>query len=281
MLFGGVAPPAADRAQSSVDAVLGNGSGAALLLEVRSRRLLAVQNAPLAGQVVAPPGSTIKPFALAALLRRRKIGESERYFCPGKLEIGGRSLNCSHPRLESPLTVETALAYSCNCFVAHMAERFEAGELAAELQSAGLASRSGLLGPTEASGRVAVAAGSDARRLQALGEGGVAVTLAELAMAYRRLALRLAETEMQVIGRGLTGAVAYGTAQRAAVSGMSVAGKTGSVRAADGAHVAWFVGYAPSQAPEVVVAVMRQAQSGGGDAAPVAARILDAYRKGQ
>jgi peptidoglycan glycosyltransferase len=259
--------------------LLRSASEATLLIDIRSRRLLAVTNAIAAGQIIAAPGSTLKPLALAALLRRRKLSTSERYVCPGKLEIGGRPLNCSHPRMEIPMRIETALAYSCNCFVAHVAERFEAGELAAELQSAGLTSRSGLLGPTEASGRIAAVSGIDARRLQVLGESGVAVTLAGLAMAYRRLAMRLGEAGLQVIGQGLSGAVAYGTARRAAVPGMTVAGKTGSVRAADGASIAWFAGYAPSEAPEVVVAVMLQARSGGGDAAPVAARILEAYRK--
>lgn len=100
-------------------------------------------------------------------------------------------------------------------------------------------------------------------------------------MAYRQLALRRREPGMQVIAEGLTGAVAYGTAQRAAVPGMSVAGKTGSVRTADGARIAWFAGYAPSETPEVVVAVMVQGQSGGSDAAPVASKILEAYRKGR
>ena len=33
-----------------------------------------------------------------------------------------------------PLSIDLALAYSCNCFVAHMAERFERGELAREFQ---------------------------------------------------------------------------------------------------------------------------------------------------
>jgi cell division protein FtsI/penicillin-binding protein 2 len=274
-MLGAAAAPAATT-PLSIDAVMQGASGAALLLDIRTRQLLAVHNAAVAGNVVAPPGSTLKPFALAALLKLGKLSAAERYVCPGKLQVGGRSLNCSHPRTEIPMQVETALAYSCNCFVAHMAERFEPGDLAEELQAAGLASRTGLFGPAEATGRITPASGIDARRLQALGEDGVAVTLAELAMGYRWLAMREAQPDMQAIATGLTAAVEYGTAQRAAVPGMRVAGKTGSVRTFDGERIAWFAGYTP----EVVVAVMLQARSGGGDAAPVAARILDAYRKG-
>jgi cell division protein FtsI/penicillin-binding protein 2 len=86
---------------------------------------------------------------------------------------------------------------------------------------------------------------------------------------------------MQAVLAGLENAVEYGAAQRARVVGMTVAGKTGSVRAESGAPVAWFAGFAPSRAPEVAVAVALEGRSGGGDAAPVAGRILAAYRAGR
>jgi cell division protein FtsI/penicillin-binding protein 2 len=111
--------------------------------------------------------------------------------------------------------------------------------------------------------------------LQALGEFGLRITPAELAMAYRRLAVNVAE--MEAIRRGLEGAVEYGTAQRAAVVGVTVAGKTGSTRTADGKPVAWFAGFAPSRAPKIVVTVMLQGNSGGADAAPLGGRILQAF----
>ena len=72
-------------------------------------------------------------------------------------------------------------------------------------------------------------------------------------------------------------AVEYGTAQRAKVPGLKVAGKTGSVRTPAGAYVAWFAGFTG----EAVVTVMLQARSGGADAAPVAGRILEAHWKGR
>jgi cell division protein FtsI/penicillin-binding protein 2 len=277
-VFLGAATARAGRARLNIDSIVESPSGAALLVDLRSREIVAVHNPTVAGRLAAPPGSTLKPFALVTLLLRDKLTASERYFCPGKLTIAGRSLNCSHPGIDIPMTVETALAYSCNCFAAHAAERFGAGELSAGLNEFGLGDRTGLFA-SEANGRIVPASGVDACRLQALGEDGVSVTLAELAMGYRNLANRLRRPEMQSIAAGLRGAVAYGTAQRAAVSGMHVAGKTGSVRTAEGARVAWFAGYAPADAPEVVVAVMLQARSGGSDAAPVASRILEAWAK--
>jgi len=255
--------------------------GTALLVDVKTRRLIAVHGARLAAGELVPPGSTIKPFVLSALMRGGKLGAEEGFACPGRLAAGGHSFNCSHPPLGSAVKVRTALAYSCNCFVAHFAARFESGELARDLERAGLGSLTGLLGAAEVSGRIQPARGQEANRLQALGEEGILVTPAELAMGYRSLALGAGRADMQPIVEGLEDAVEYGTAQLARVEGLAVAGKTGSLRTGDGARVAWFAGFAPSRAPEVAVAVMLQGRSGGTDAAPVAGKILAAYRAGR
>jgi penicillin-binding protein 2 len=240
--------------------------GAGVLLDVRSRRTIAMRAAAVADGFLAPPGSTLKPFVLAALLRGGKLSATEAWPCPGRLTIAGRSFDCSHPQLDFPMRVETAIAYSCNCFVARVAERFAPGELAGELARVG---------------RIRPGAGRDAVRLLALGEGGILTSAAELAMAYRGLALQAGSAELQAVVAGMEGAVEYGTAQRASVAGVKVAGKTGSVRTEAGAPIAWFAGFVPSRAPEVVVTVMLQGHSGGSDAAPVAGRILAAYRAGR
>jgi len=256
---------------------LESSAGAALLVDVRGRRLIAAHNPALAAEALLPPGSTLKPFVLAALMAAGKLRAEESFPCPGRLTIAGHSLDCSHPRLAEPMRPRTALAYSCNCFVAQMAARFDAGELARGLERDGFRAPTGLLGPREVSGRLRNAATPDATKLQALGEEGVAITLAELALGYRQLALRLDPTLLE----GLEDAVAYGTAQRARITGATVAGKTGSVRTTAGVSMAWFAGFVPSRAPEVVVAVVLQGYSGGSDAAPVGGRILQAWRAGK
>jgi penicillin-binding protein A len=222
---------------------------AVILLDVRTRRLLTARNSEL----IAPPGSTLKPLVFSTLLLAKKLTPGETYPCTGRLVIDGRRFDCSHPRTNTPIDLRTALAYSCNGYTARVAERFEPGELARGLERYGI-------------GRTQPAAAREASQLQALGEERVLVSPIELAQSYRQLALG---GEPAIVG-GLRDAVEFGTAQRAAVPGLAVAGKTGSARTAAGAYIAWFAGFTPA----MVVVVMLQGRSGGADAAPVAAEVL-------
>jgi penicillin-binding protein A len=75
-----------------------------------------------------------------------------------------------------------------------------------------------------------------------------------------------------------------GTGGRAAIAGVQVAGKTGTAQHAEGrAPHAWFVGFAPAEAPRVAVAVVVEEggdvgseATGGRLAAPIAAQVLQA-----
>jgi penicillin-binding protein 2 len=267
----------AGRVGASLDTFMDGQRGCALMVDIEGRRLIAAHRPEVAAAELNPPGSTIKPLALAALVSAGKLGTQEGFLCPGRLTIGGEPFPCSHPLIATPIVLRTALAYSCNCFVAHFAQRFAPGELAAALERSGLASPSGLLGTVEAQGGILSAAAGAPSQLQALGERRIAVTAAGLAMAYRGIAMNGAPAVLE----GLEDAVEYGTAQRARVAGVSVAGKTGSLRTEAGKLVAWFAGFAPSRAPRVVVTVMLQGRSGGADAAPVAGQILTAWKAGR
>jgi cell division protein FtsI/penicillin-binding protein 2 len=262
-LLAGAASGAPDR----MAALFGEAHGTALVAETQGRRLRAMHAPELAARLLAAPGSTVKPFTVAALLEAGKLRSGDSFRCPGALEIAGRNLACSHSPGLPPMQARTAIAYSCNCFVAHYAARLEPGELSRAFARWGLLSRSQWM-EDEAEGEWT---GGDVR-LQAVGESGVRVTPAALAMAYTRLATLSARAWMAPVRAGLEDAVEFGTAQRARVAGMKVAGKTGSVRSAEGAQLAWFAGFTERYAVTVVL----QGRSGGGDAAPVASRILEA-----
>jgi penicillin-binding protein 2 len=77
--------------------------------------------------------------------------------------------------------------------------------------------------------------------------------------------------------------VTSGVARKAAIGGVEVAGKTGTAefgpRLSNGKYAThgWFVGFAPYNDPEIAVVVFVQRGSGGDDASPAAAKILDYY----
>jgi len=88
----------------------GGPRGAALPLEYRTRRPIAVEASDFARQGLLPPGSALKPLTLRALLEASKTGAGERFPCQVKLSITGRSFACSHPQIGAPLGIPTAIA---------------------------------------------------------------------------------------------------------------------------------------------------------------------------
>lgn len=242
----------------------------AVVLDATSGRVLDSRWMEEAAQVLAPPGSTLKPLILTALLDSGKLRPAETMMCSGHLTIGQRSFACSHPPTNTPIDLQTAIAYSCNEYVAKMAQRFTPTEQLDVLRRYGLGSRTNL-SASEAAGKIQLASGNGAL-MQALGEQSVEVSLLELAAAYRKLA----SAAPMAVREGMENAVEFGTAQNAMVKGIKVAGKTGSAHG----RWAWFAGFAPSTKPRFVVAVRTRGSSGGADAAPIAAELFtSAFRR--
>lgn len=78
--------------------------------------------------------------------------------------------------------------------------------------------------------------------------------------------------------------VTEGTGRQAAVPGIRVAGKTGTATGVEGRPHAWFIGFAPVDAPSIAVAVFVEAggnlgesASGGAVAAPIASQIISEW----
>jgi penicillin-binding protein 2 len=100
---------------------------------------------------------------------------------------------------------------------------------------------------------------------------------------------------LDLVRSGLEGVVEepHGTGARARVTGVRVAGKTGTAQAVGLKHTegvdeddlawelrdhAWFVGFAPAEAPEIVVAALvEHGGHGGSAAAPVVQKVLARY----
>jgi penicillin-binding protein 2 len=98
--------------------------------------------------------------------------------------------------------------------------------------------------------------------------------------------LDLSAADYRAIVEGMKLAVSDGTARFARIPGVEVAGKTGTAQVTlEGQRttVAWFLGFAPADEPEVAVVVTveganpEDGYAGGKTAAPIAGAVLDAY----
>ena len=163
-------------------------SGAAVVVDVHSGRVLASSHLDVAARRVAAPGSSIKPFTLLALLEAGKVNRQTALVCKRSVSISGHKLDCSHPETSEPLDPAAALAYSCNSYFTTVALRLSPDELRNSFVRDGFASVSGIEA-NEVAGSVALAQSPEQVQLQAIGEWGVVVTPLELLKGYRTLAL--------------------------------------------------------------------------------------------
>jgi len=294
---------------------------AAVVLDARSGEVLALANWPsydpnhragwnpqLARNRVLvdtfEPGSTLKPFAVAAALERGLVTpEQTIQTAPGRLTIGNRTIGDAHPH--GLLTVAQVVAKSSNVGTVKIALDLPAQTLWETYTNFGFgqAPRVGFPGSAAGSLRPYKAWRPIEQATIAYGYG-VSVSLMQLARAYLVFArdgdlvpvtlTRVAQppASVQVLSpatartmRGMLEAAASpeGTAPRARTAGYRVAGKTGTARKLKGgqyvnAYVASFAGFAPASDPRIVVAVMVDEPSagvfyGGDVAGPVFAQI--------
>ena len=279
---GASGPEPAGELQSAVERVMSGRSGTVVVADVRSGRLLAHYRLDVAARTLAAPGSTVKPFTLAALLESGKLPPGATLVCRRQVWLAGQELNCTHVETPEPLDPAAALAYSCNYFFAHFGRLLDPAALAEALRRAGLGGPSGLVA-REATGAVRVPSSIEETQLEALGHAGIETTPLALLEAYRHLALRRkqegANGRLAPVFAGLEAATEFGTGQLARPEGLPVAGKTGTSRAHGGSWTqAWFVGYAPADDPEIVVVVFIEHGRGGADAAPLAREIFAAWQ---
>lgn len=67
------------------------------------------------------PGSTAKPFTVAAALETAVISPNTTFECNGSLEVGGYTIRC-HNRYDGTLSLEKAVANSCNVAMMKIAQ---------------------------------------------------------------------------------------------------------------------------------------------------------------
>ncbi len=256
---------------------------------------------------VFEPGSTLKPFTIAAALEAGGVTPDTTFeTAPGTFSIGRATIRDAHK--EGLLTVAQVIQKSSNIGSAKIALSLPPQTLWEMLSDAGFGASTGSGFPGEVSGRLRPYRTWRPIEQATMSYGhGIAVSLLQLARAYTLfstegelkpvslLRLHAPLAGKQVISRDTALAVSRmlelaaqpgGTAPKAQINGYRVAGKTGTAHKLEGngyaknRYLSTFVGYAPASRPRFVIAVMLDEPSagqyfGGAVAAPVFSRVMD------
>lgn len=261
------------------------------------------------------PGSTIKPFILAALLDRKLAALGDSVFAEhGRLQMGRRTI--SDVGAHGWLTTAEVLRYSSNVGIVKLAQRLTPAAQYEALRDFGFGTPTGVGYPSESGGRLTRPDQWSSLSPASIAMGyEISVTPLQMTMAYAALAnggrlleprlvrevrgqdSRLVErSQLREVRRAVSGATAAavsdvladavqeGTGRRAGLGDFRVAGKTGTARAFEGgryrmdAYTASFAGFFPARDPQLVFLIKldRGSQYGGAMAAPVTRATLAA-----
>ena len=254
------------------------------------------------------PGSTMKPFTVAAALDAGIVTPGTLVDTgPGFMTLGGWTINDSHPN--GTITVAQVIQRSSNIGSAKIMLRMPAERMGTLFRELGFGSSPQTGFPGEAKGQLKPWAKWRPIEQATLSYGhGISVSLLQLARAYtiftnagQLLPLALLKTDAQPIGKPLVtketaldvtrmmelAVMPGGTAPRAQVPGYRVAGKTGTAYKPENGgynehkYVSSFVGFGPVTSPRFIVAVMIDEPAGpkhvGGDVgAPVFSSVMGA-----
>ena len=297
--------------------------GATVILDAKTGEVLALVNMPdfnpnnrvrvTPAQVrnrsvtdLFEPGSTMKPFTVAAALDDGIVTPTTLVDTgPGVTTIGGWQIHDSHPN--GVLTVAQVIQKSSNIGTAKIMLREPPQRMGTLFRDLGFGVAPDTGFPGEAKGLLRPWTQWRPVEQATISYGqGVSVSLVQIARAYtiftndgRLLPLSLLKRETLPIGKPIISAATAhavtrmmetvvmpgGTAPLGRVPGYRVAGKTGTAykvengHYAEGKYVSSFVGFGPVSDPRYIVAVMLDepegARSYGGDvAAPVFASLM-------
>ncbi len=288
------------------------------------QQLLADAGDPLVDRAISgslnPPGSTFKLVVASAALANGYTPDSE-FPNPSRLQLTGTSTFISNSEGGScgggaTASIATALRLSCNIPFAQLGQALGYDAVSAQAKAFGFGDGS-LRIPMKVTPSVYPQTTDDAQQeLSSFGQGNDRVTPLQMAMVSSAIANGgtlmtptlidsitardlsvLRKLEPTVYGRPVSGGiaatmtglminnVANGAASNARISGVDVAGKTGTAQNGDGAqpYTLWFTGFAPANDPRVAVAVVVEngggrGQSGVGNtvAAPIAKKVIEA-----
>jgi penicillin-binding protein 2 len=272
---------------------------------------------PLLDRAIAeryPPASTFKLATAVMALKRGLVNFNSKMPlpCVGGIRFGNRFFKCWEPRGHGYLTLEQAIANSCDGYFYQLGLLVGVPDLLQDGTDLGFGARTGVDLPGEQ--RPAFPASTDyydrvygkggwtrsvAMNL-AIGQGENAQTLVNMVRFYAALAnggpepqphilteptpgmsrVDLPDTIFAGIRQALIAVVEQGTARGARLATLHIAGKTGTAQNPQGKDHAWFIAFAPAEAPRIVVGAIIEAAGHGSGITPTIGRIIAHYLLG-
>jgi cell division protein FtsI (penicillin-binding protein 3) len=231
------------------------------------------------------PGSTYKVVTVAGALEDRLVRPDTAFTLPAQIQVADRTIKEAHAGGNGVMTVSQILARSSNVGAVRIGLRMGKRRFDRWVRRFGFGELTGVPLPGESAGIVPHAKEYSGSSLGNLPIGqGLAVTPLQMAAAYgavanggtlikprlllthadrlpgRRVISHRTATRLQTMLEGVLGP--GGTGSEAAISGYSIAGKTGTAQKAEAGgystsrFVASFVGFAPARHARLLVAVI-------------------------
>jgi len=258
-----------------------------------------------------PPGSTLKMITAMALMEKGKINYSELINCNGVYELGNRQFRCWKEGGHGSMNLEQAVAQSCNIYFYTIVQRLTLDEWAVACKTFAFGELTEIDLSSEAKGIVPNSSymnklygrwgWSKGHLLNlSLGQGELVVTPLQMVQYINILAMKGKAPRLHVVEGAITKEKSinyysqktwnrmekfmqnvitsvYGTGKRANpnITGLTIAGKTGTAQNPHGEPHAWFVGYGEKNNELVSVIVLIENGGHGGEAAaPIAGRVF-------
>ncbi|HEX2954479.1 MAG TPA: penicillin-binding transpeptidase domain-containing protein, partial [Bacillota bacterium] len=258
------------------------------LLGKEAKLILDNPDAPLLNRATAglyPPGSLFKLIVASAAIRYHQ--DDHIFECKGETVVDGKPIRDAGGEVHGRLGIAAALKYSCNSYFIQMGLLLGPARLRSEARRWGLGSSVDLPVPSSKGNLPLWGLSPAAVGSFAIGQSELLATPLQMARAFGVIAsggwLRpvhlvkeirypmvggewpvypgrsrqvISGGTAKVIRNWLSDAVSSGTGSRAYISGLNMAGKTGTAETGDGRSHAWFCAVAEAGKEKRVILVL-------------------------
>ncbi|MCI9420186.1 MAG: peptidoglycan glycosyltransferase [Eubacterium sp.] len=237
------------------------------------------------------PGSTFKPFTVAAALDEGQAKDSDYYECPGMMNIAGTDIRCSVRSGHGNISLQKGVMELCNCVMMQISSKLGRDQFSKYNHIFGFGQKTGIDLPGEATGQIHAREDLNPVELATSSFGQTqSVTMIQMAAGFSSLVnggdyyqphlvkevqnengavvesvtpvvvkKTVSENTSRLLRKYLLATVEEGTAGPAKVKGYSIGGKTGTAQkrpVEEKNYILSFIGCVPAEDPQAVIYVI-------------------------